>query len=500
MWVGKRVAIGLLALIVAGSGAPAVLARSSQDAGIRLTTTPVDQSGLEFRAIRAQGAPIVPGQAFWLEVRRTVETGPLHFAELVDGSPVDLGSVSWTDGGSSNGTQILLADLEIPAGTTKGSHTYQAIFDATATVDALTLELTLDVEPVATSVSISTPLNPAQTHHDIILSAEISSVGTGAGRTGQLEWRDADTDTVLKTAVADDDWQLTLSNLPVGIHHYVVAFAGDETHAASTSLVYALTVVPDVVEITSLGVSPSTIYPVRDGFRDYARISGNRLEPISVTIAIYNSTNHRVYLRGIAAATGPYSITWTGRSSTGSILAAGRYRVVQTLRDSAGMTRVWSAYAYISLKKLVTKTAYITKLGKSITAANGRIYVSSTGYAKLVGSLSTPALAGYQFSLPSAVIYKSIAFGAYGKAPFYAPPRNFVAMQNFGWCPSLSGDWNTSCFDQFETFGGTLGWHSTSGSPTWNRRSRTARGMVEITAGTVIIYKVRIRVVYQILQ
>jgi len=73
-------------------------------------------------------------------------------------------------------------------------------------------------------------------------------------------------------------------------------------------------------------------------------------------------------------------------------------------------------------------------------------------------------------------------------------------MQNFGWCPSLSGDWNTSCFDQFETFGGTLGWHSTSGSPTWNRRSRTARGMVEITAGTVIIYKVRIRVVYQILQ
>jgi len=184
MWVGKRVAVGLIALIVAGSAAPAVLARSSQDAGIRLTTTPVDQSGLEFRAIRAQGAPIVPGQAFWLEVRRTVETGPLHFAELVDGSPVDLGSVSWTDSGSSNGTQILLADLEIPAGTTKGSHTYQAIFDATATVDALTLELTLDVEPVATSVSISTPLNPAQTHHDIILSAEISSVGTGAGRTG----------------------------------------------------------------------------------------------------------------------------------------------------------------------------------------------------------------------------------------------------------------------------------------------------------------------------
>ena len=86
------------------------------------------------------------------------------------------------------------------------------------------------------------------------------------------------------------------------------------------------------------GVNYGTFYPVKDNYRDTLKISGNRQEPIAVTIRIYNANNKRVALVTKSEATGAYSYSWNGRDGK-KLLPAGKYRIVQTLVDEAGTTR-----------------------------------------------------------------------------------------------------------------------------------------------------------------
>jgi hypothetical protein len=497
-------AIALALVLVISTAASALAATRGGPARHGATPqAPIDQSGLQFTAFRSLGLPIVPGEDFYLNLWRSVDVGPTHWAEVVAGSPVDLGSATWTFNGTVSGVNTYVANLLI-TNPTQGTHTYQAIFDATDTLDALTLNLEVAVEPVPMTVTIVNTTVPVRAHHPVSLAADITGEGTGQPITGNVEWRNADADTVIDTIPVGS--YLTIDSPTAGVHHFVASYSGDTTHATATSAVFALTVGPDTVDASGVGVKYSTFYPVKDGYRDYDYIRGKRNEPLSVAIRIYGPTGSVVRSASMGRASGTYSYTWNGRTSGGTVLAAGKYKVVQTLTDAYNTKKAYTNYVYLSHKKLVSHTTYVYRKGSSLSAAGsgdgGSVAVStSTGVARLRAGSGGWAIGGWQLTLPSATVYNSISFGVYAKA-FLGVPPTYIAMQNFNTC-ARSSLWSDTCFDRWRTIGsgsGSLAWYSTSGSVTRNRSGVYVRGLVEVLQGTTYVYKVRVKVTYQRLE
>jgi len=484
--------------------AAAFLAAATFAAGPTRAATPLDVSQIEFFARRGNDLPFVPTQSFDLTVRTTTGTGPLHFAEVVDGSPVDLGTAPWVSGGTVNGQMIRFARLAVT--TTEGVHDYQAIFDASEAWDALKLDLTVTVAKVTTTMSLGVDYNPVQVNHTATLISFLDTMGSGVPPTGTLEWRDADTDAVLKTVPYADDRNLTISPTTPGTRHIRVSYLGDDVHTSSTSEILTLTALADSVEASGVTIDVSNFYPYKDGYRDVVKAKGTRLEPASVAVTIYNSSNRRVRNLSLARASGAYAISWNGRSNAGNLQPAGKYRIVQVLTDAAGMKLTVTKYVNLSNKRIYYSTKYVTKNGSSISVTgregNASISVStSTGVARLRASNGSWAGAGYQFTLPSATLYKSISFQAQVKGAL-SVPTNWIGIQNFTTCP-LSSTWYEECFERWEAIGSGSGvpeWHWTSGSPTHNRTGRTARGLVSVYYGTAYIYKVRMKVTIGVLK
>jgi hypothetical protein len=326
-------------------------------------------------------------------------------------------------------------------------------------------------------------------------------------RTGTIEWRDADSGALLATRPADGDRSVTFDSLPVGVRRFIATYSGDVSYAPGASTAYSLNIVADAVDATGVGIEYSRFYPVRDGYRDTVAIKGSRAEPISVAIRVYNSGGSVVRSASVTRGTGAYSYRWNGRNSSGSIRAAGTYKVVQTLTDDFGTKKAVTSYVILSKKKLVTYTKDVTKLGSSLTAkgksGTGSVSVStSAGYAKLYAG-SGYALAGWEFRIPAATVYKSVSFRVYATARLSAPATQ-IGMQNFTTCARTTGAWYDSCFARWAGVGnstGSLAWYKTSGTSSSSYRSgRYVRGMVDVEHGTVRVYKARVRVVYQVLE
>lgn len=468
------------------------------------TTPPIDETGITFTAFRSFGLPIVPGESFWLEVVAWVPVPPMYFAELVNGEEVFLGEPTWQLGGTVNGVQSRIADwlIEEP---TEGTHTYLAIFPATDQFEELRLSLDVLVALATMTITIATDVNPVQTHRQIVLYPDLEGGGTGSALTGEFEWRNADSGALLATRPADD-YLLVFNSLPVGVYHYTVRYTGDPHRAAVTSPIFTLTVIADVAEASGVGVQYGTFYPIVDGYRDAVGVKGTRLEPLSVGIRVFGSTGATVRTASLSMAAGAYSYPWNGRDAGGALLPAGKYRIVQTLTDGFGTKATVTSYVTLSHGKLVTKTAYVTADGAAITVqgsgGGGAVTLSTAGgYAKLVAG-SGWASVGWEFVIPGAVAYTSVAIEVNAKAGFSAPPTQ-LGIQNFETCPRTS-DWSASCFERWATVGDATvsqRWYSTSGSSSIAYRAgRYVRGLVMVDFGTVYVYEARAKVVYQVLE
>ena len=503
------VAVALTMSLVLGASTSAAAAPRAPlvDApanGALASTAPPDSSGITFEAFRSYGLPIVPGQSFFLSVRRSVPAGPMHFAERVGDADVFIGDANWQPSGSVNGVQLYSAIWLIETAIA-GSHTYLAVFEATDQFDALTLSLDLVIQPATIGIAVYASANPIQAHHQVILSPQIEG-GTGVEMTGQYEWRNPNTGALIATRPADDP-HLRIATLPVGVHQFTVTYLGDPTRAPATSPAYELTVVADIVEASGVGPQYTTFYPVRDTYRDTVALKGNRAEPISVGIRVLSPTGALVRRYVVARGTGAYSVVWNGRNSAGTILAAGTYKVVQTLTDAFGTKKAVTSNVTLSRKKLVQYTKYVTKYGSALTArgsaSGGSVTVSSTGgYAKLAAG-SGWAIGGWEFYIPAATVYNSVSVQVYSKARLSAPPT-YIGIQNFASCPRVGGTWFDTCFTRWASVGNaanSLAWYGTSGTASSAYRSgRYVRGIVVVEYGTVYVYKARARIVYQVLE
>jgi hypothetical protein len=101
---------------------------------------------------------------------------------------------------------------------------------------------------------------------------------------------------------------------------------------------------PDPSVRSSSSISSSTIWPVRDGYRDTVRTTLHMWEPTRAIVRIYAPSGARVKQTTYRFDTGVASFTWNGRWSTGAIMRAGRYKLVVSWRDLAGNARTTIHY------------------------------------------------------------------------------------------------------------------------------------------------------------
>ena len=110
---------------------------------------------------------------------------------------------------------------------------------------------------------------------------------------------------------------------------------------------------------SSGSASPSTLYPVRDSYRDTATLRARLSAGVaSMKVQVLNGRGRVVRtLDGGSQGSGTRSVKWNGRTAGGSLVDAGGYRFRFVLRDSAGnMSTSASWPVTVSHKRLVRKT------------------------------------------------------------------------------------------------------------------------------------------------
>jgi FlgD Ig-like domain len=200
---------------------------------------------------------------------------------------------------------------------------------------------------------------------------------------------------------------------------------------------------PDtMVDVTSFKVNYSTFYPVVDTYKDLLTISAVRNEQASASIAIYSPTGTKVRTLTVPMGAGAYSVTWNGKNTAGTLQAAGKYKVVQTVTDVSGNKLSDTRYSTLSRKKLVTKTyVKLTDFAKAnavATTGTGSASKTTTVYKgglKMTSGSSGTISAAFAFVAPAATTYKTIKFESIGDG---AAQTMTIGLQDWTLCASVS--------------------------------------------------------------
>jgi hypothetical protein len=319
-----------------------------------------------------------------------------------------------------------------------------------------------------------------QTHHPFTLTATVTGSGLpdpAPDVTGTVTFRDElnGTGTDLPPVAIDGGQAvLEIASLAVGTHTFRATYGGDTSYGGSVSVDVAVVVAADTVEASGVGLSLSKFYPVVDHYKDTVAARGNRLEPISVAIAVKNSSGKTVRKASISLGTGAYSWSWNGKSTAGTLQPAGTYVVVQTLKDAYG-SKVVKTSISLSRKKLYWRTHTATK--------------TMSQRSWMAGDRSA---AGWSFTVPSAVVYGSLTAKTYAKG-------NAAILVRNGGCGGSA--WTASCYDVWKTFNSSSwAWRSVSTSGKTHVSSTHRVRVVVAALGSTYVQKVRIVLKWAVLR
>lgn len=394
--------------------------------------------------LQAQANPVLAGANAGLTARSTGFTDSIQLWDAFEGAaPVLVDTKSSVPDGTGHYTASFT--VVTPA---VGAHVYTAATPANEVFAAGTSDpLSLEVIKIPTDPSWGAL---SQVKGGVPMSARFyvnrPGIGLASGSTGTATVKEGST--VLATCAVVDatcDFGMTLST---GLHTLTLDYGGDATFAASQR-VEQVDVPADAVEATGVGVNLATFYPYKDGYKDTVLIRGTRAEPISAAIRIYGPTGKLVRTFSVASASGSYAVAWNGRTATGAALAAGRYKVVQTLNDGHS-AKAFTSYATISMKRLRTYTKTLTK-DYAHRSAQGTYSVA------------------WDFSLPSATVYKKLVFWVYAKSS----PSGAFGPHNFQLCGA--GTFDLSCGSPAASISGSFAWRKVTGSASTNRSGRLVR-------------------------
>jgi len=419
------------------------------------------------------------------------------------------GTITWTDS-LVVGTAIGVSPLDAGTGVATitvtlepGPHGIQAAFGgspgfAPSTSAPLFVPVVSGGTPTVTTLAASTPA--VEEHAPVTLTATVAPPFEGT-------MLFVDGAAILGNGSIDPDTgtaSLKVGLVGVGDHQLVGMAFGDSVNAGSLSAPVTVTVTPDVQVLASgIGLSASTVYPYKDGYRDTVEARGARAEPATVAISVYAPTGKRVRTAKVALGSGLYSWAWNGRNASGTLLPAGRYRVVQVLTDTRRHTLSSTKYVALSSKRLVWKTASISRYGENFNYWNASSYASvSIVYSMftrgvfLFGNLyDEQAWVEWDFKLPPAVKYGRLTWAVLG-AVHYPSVTSGPAVLSF---------WNYAADDEdaLARTGTRYGWYSIKVSaPDFVKNGRvrafvTAYGYDE---GSWDVEKVKLTYSYAVLQ
>ena len=373
-------------------------------------------------------------------------------------------------------------------------------------------------------IDIPITLIPTQTHLDIapnpieaglptqLMAGVFETPGLPINQTvGTVTFFDGSTQ-IGAVPIASNQYQATLSAsfAAVGVHQVTAVWSGSTTTYPSTSSLAAVTVLPNSVDATGLGVSSSTFYPIVDGYGDTVNIVGSLGESASVAISITNSKGEQVRSFKVPAlgAASSYSVTWDGHGGgpgttraavwgrpTLALVPAGVYHVTQVVTDDLGARFTVTTPVTVSDKTLHWYTSSKTLYGNQFTARGGTTgsITSTSSYYRgeritiLGGPPSGFAALGYQFTLPSAVEYSSLSFSVLGSGTHGV----YIGMQNhyLGNWPAGSS-WVVDYFSPLATVSRSYGWTRLIGDASANRIGHTVRGIVLATGWSGAYYNV----------
>ncbi len=286
---------------------------------------------------------------------------------------------------------------------------------------ATSVDQSFAVAHATPSIQLSTSVSTIETNVPVTFSVSLPAVGVGAVPAGTVTFRVtgfADVSRTLVAGAASD----TVTFTAVGAKAVQVLYLSDGNYAATSDSI-APTVVANTVASSGVGLSSGSVFPVRDGWQDSVAIRGNRLESISVAITIYGPTGARVASAGFARTSGAYAYYWRGVTSSGRIMAAGRYRVVQVLTDAYGARAAYTSYVTLSTRRMYWYSKTLTvnprnwQFGSSGNPGEiSRPSASTTAALAMVnrGAAAAWRAVGYQFTLPAASTYRSLSFQVRG--------------------------------------------------------------------------------------
>ncbi len=488
-----RLSTLLTAAIMAGLCLPFGVAEV-RAASIPTTTTvtgpaePADKPDLVFVTVRVSPAPqaqdgFIPG-VFVFEGDRNIGGGPI----------------------SPDGTVVEAVDVG------PGSHVIHAVFSGFNDYEpSQSAPITIEVGS-ATATTLTSSREPALHTQEVTFTATVAGKLGNQGPAdapvgGTLIIVDTTTDATLGSlGVTADARTLAVSTkLSLGSHVLEARYSGVGLFRASSVQLTQSIEADQTVDAGGVSSTPATFYPIVDGYKDTNSIRGVRNEPISVLIRIYSVSSGKVVRSAnVGVASGSYAWTWNGRSTSGALQPAGKYRIVQTLTDTAANKLTVTTYTNVSRKRLYYHTATITKNGNAYSIygdhGDGSISRARSSYSRGVRLSSGHSWVGvsYSFSLPSATVYKSITFKVLGRSP--NGTRATIGIWNPNWGSYRYGE----SYSQAKAIGPRYAWHSTSGPGSALHQGRTARAMIDVEYGpggkSFDVAKVQLVVRYAVLR
>ncbi len=412
--------------VVTGSTNAGVTDGTVTIAGAGLCTIHADQAG---EATTYAAAPTV---AHTFAVAKTMLTVTVQPASKTYGGPNPSFAVAYAgfvspDGAGNLGGSLAYSTAATPS-SPAGPYSVGASGLASANYGFTYVAGTLTIGKATPTLNLAASVATFETKVPVAFTASLPAAGSGAPPTGSVTFTVtgfADQAVPLSTGGAS----LARTFTTIGVKSAVATFTGDANYAPAQRTL-PFTVVLNTVNATGVGLSASAVYPIRDGWKDTVAIRGTRNESMAVAIRIYNSSGRLVRTVTYGRSGGAYSWAWNGRTAGGSLLAAGKYRVDQTLTDAYGASRLFRSYVTVSLRTMHWRSAAIYAVpgprhwqyswgypSSTISAAS-----SSTSSALTMASSWLPSLGrydwigvGYQFTLPSASTYRSLSFQVMGR-------------------------------------------------------------------------------------
>ena len=280
--------------------------------------------------------------------------------------------------------------------------------------------------PAVPIVTVWAASNPPDTGTPVRVSASVSrTTSSPAPSSGTIAFQEAG-QTLATAPVVAGKATASVGLLAAGPHTFTATYSdpGGTVIASSTPVV--VDVLAEVPRDTTVGahglaITPTTFYPVKDGYLDTLTIKGVLDEAGTVSAAIYSvATGRKVRVFTLGSRTGAYSLKWDGRNSSGILQPAGKYRVSQTARDAAGNKLTKTSVAALSLKRAYMTTRTVTLDGSQYT----KYRVARDAFVSLASSfprgihiyapLDDPVAVWWGVYLPKAPVYGTIKFSVLG--------------------------------------------------------------------------------------